>query len=122
MKEKREHIRVPVDQPAKVISGRDEPVSASITNLSPNGAGMLYPEEAEIGTVLELHFDVLLRNKVHEIVVKGTVRHTHISDTNYYLGIEFVQLSEELVDVLARYVAYIKDQWLTLLSKRKVDI
>jgi hypothetical protein len=67
---------------------------------------------AQVETGFPLHFRLTLGDR--SVIVKGRVAHCHISDVDqelvvYRSGIDFVEVSEHVSDVISDFMAAIKD-------------
>ena len=103
MREHRKFVRLSVNRPLQITSASGTKLTAKLENVSTGGAGILSPVDAEVGAVLELRFTLLVSDKNHDFVVKGTVRHSHLKQNRYFLGIEFLGLDQQNLDFLESF-------------------
>lgn len=106
MSEHRVAPRTPMDRPIILHLSDGETVRAHLINLSVGGVGVVYPAPAPKGAKFGVSFQISTRDGPYNITAKGVVQHCHIRGTDYAIGIEFTEISEDLKKTIAQYVEY----------------
>lgn len=113
--ERRVYSRLDVTLPASYKAASKESVKGNsvIENISPLGAKVLFPEDLEVGTNVELLID-FLNGKTCKIIVKVVWKKSSSSKAGFYeTGVIFTEVNlSELSDCLGRRV--------NLFTERKV--
>lgn len=108
--EKRGVARIAVTRAVVIRTGDGQRLSAKLSNLSVEGAGIMSSSVLTVGMTAMLNFELLIYKKLVAFGIKGVVTHAHLRSDSYYLGVSFRDLSEETRRDLAMFVKFKGDQ------------
>lgn len=105
MREERRHKRVAFPRPVSIRLSDGTRAQARAVNISCSGIGIMYPIAASLGAVLELYFSIPVKKSFHNVVVKGEIKHNHLVENEYFIGIEFIGIRTEDEEMINYFVA-----------------
>lgn len=104
--EQRRELRASTDRNILIKLSDGSQVQARMINLSGGGVGICYPAPADVGTRLNLILPLGYDKQQHLVAISGTVRHSHLRNGMYFIGIEFNELAEEQKLHLAKFLKH----------------
>ncbi len=103
---RRQYKRAAITRGVRIFLSDGSSVYAKIVNLSIAGVGIVYDMPAEHGAKLRLEFSLVGDNDVLDsISTQAVVRHTHLVNNRYYIGMQFVDMDEDTTEVIKLHVA-----------------
>jgi len=104
-RERRIYKRASVNRGVKISLSDGSAVHAKIVNISVAGIGIIYDMPAEMNAKLGLEF-TLLRDDTETVYVKlqSIVRHTHLANNRYYIGLQFLNVPAETEELINNFV------------------
>jgi c-di-GMP-binding flagellar brake protein YcgR len=101
---RRKSDRISVDRSVQIKLSDDKVVHARMINISEGGLAIRYGASAQVGAVLQLQFTIPADDIITDITTKAKVTHHHFTQYGYYIGMEFVELSEESSDAIRTFI------------------
>ncbi len=104
--ERRTFDRVSVDRTISIQLSDGSSVKARMINISEKGLAILYGASAQVGAVLSLRFALSYKSVVHDISIKGTVKHSFFKGTSYCIGLVFKDPDEKSLENIRSFIQY----------------
>lgn len=102
---RRQYKRAAMNRGVRIYLSDGSNVNAKIINISVAGVGIVYDMPAEMGAKLGLEFSLIGDNKdTVTLRVHAMVRHNHLKDNRYYIGMQFLDLDENSRDLIEMFV------------------
>ncbi|WP_321275925.1 PilZ domain-containing protein [Thiomicrorhabdus indica] len=98
-------MRVKTDRRVTLI-GKNGQAKAQMVDISTDGAGVLTPRGAKVGTELELVFEIPTAEYFQTLKILGTVTHRHHTEQGIYLELTFDDLSFQEERYIREFVDY----------------
>lgn len=98
-------MRVKTDRRVTLI-GKNGEAKATLVDIDIDGAGILTPRGARVGTELELVFEIPTAEYFQTLNILATVIHRHHTDHGIYLDMEFNDLSLQEERYIREFVDY----------------
>lgn len=104
-RERRIYKRATINLGVKIHLSDGSYVHAKIVNISVAGVGLIYDMPAEMNAKLGLEFNILSEDRdVTAIKLQSIVRHTHLANNRYYIGLQFLNVPEETESLINTFV------------------
>jgi ABC-type polysaccharide/polyol phosphate transport system ATPase subunit len=88
------------------LMGKNGSANATLVKLSKHAVGVISPRGAQIGTELEVQFEIPAFEYFTSLSMFGTVTHRHNTQEGVYLTIEFQDASPQALDAIEDFLAY----------------
>jgi hypothetical protein len=102
--ERRRHPRYRIDRPVYLGNGHGDAIRVRACDISLSGLGLLSPEIFEEGEILGLRLQLGFAGFLEEAKLRGRVCYTHLKDSAYAIGIEFVEMEADLINKLRHFL------------------
>ncbi len=90
MEDRRTHRRIPFLRDVMLSRGSAQPCSLQAEDISLAGMRLYSERPFNVGEVLELHFEVMPRGKIHHLDLRARVRHVELEQEGYRFGVGFL--------------------------------
>lgn len=101
----RQHGRINTHRPAELIVG-DQPLMATLTNLSSDGVGFLTNSKLEIKQQLRIKFCLPNYDQRSELTLYGEVTHCSTIGNQYLIGLQFAELTPHQNLVITGFINF----------------
>lgn len=98
-------MRIKTDRRVTLI-GKNGEAKAQLVDISTDGAGVLSPRGARIGTELELVFEIPTAEYFQTLSIVATVSQRHYSEEGIYLDMTFQDVSAIQAQYLREFIDY----------------
>lgn len=88
------------------LIGKNGAAHATLVNLSKQAVGVTSPRGAQIGTELEVQFEIPAFEYFTTLTILGTVTHRHNTQEGVYLTIAFKDPSPQALDAIGDFMDY----------------
>ena len=102
------------------LIGKNGSAQATLVDLSLDGAGILSPRGARVGTELELIFEIPTSEYFRTLNILATVTHRHHTDEGNYMEMRFDDLENRQEQYIREFIDY-KNRLLSLGQKTSVS-